>query len=121
MRTMLRWTVPVEKGNEAIRDGSIGRTIESLLQQLEPEAAYFLAEHGERAQQRHERERRREEPECEACSLSGVHGVSFLPGAGYPAMISASLLTIFAAATSGSRSCVRTLCTFSWMMSDMRG
>jgi hypothetical protein len=49
MRTMLRWTVPVEKGNEAIRDGSIGRTIESLLQQLEPEAAYFLAEHGERA------------------------------------------------------------------------
>ncbi len=49
MRTMLRWTVPVEKGNEAIRDGSIGRTIESLLQQLAPEAAYFLAEHGERA------------------------------------------------------------------------
>ncbi len=49
MRTMLRWTVPVEKGNQAIKDGSIGQTIESLLQLLEPEAAYFLAEHGERA------------------------------------------------------------------------
>jgi hypothetical protein len=49
MRTMLRWTVPVEKGNEAIKDGSIEKTIEALLQLLEPEAAYFLAEHGERA------------------------------------------------------------------------
>ena len=49
MRTMLRWTVPVEKGNQAIKDGSIGQTIESLLQLLEPEAAYFLAEDGKRA------------------------------------------------------------------------
>ena len=49
MRTMLRWTVPVERGNEAIKDGSIEQTIESLLQLLEPEAAYFLAEDGKRA------------------------------------------------------------------------
>ena len=48
MRTMLRWTVPVERGNQAIEDGSLGQAMESLLQQLEPEAAYFLAEDGKR-------------------------------------------------------------------------
>jgi hypothetical protein len=46
---MLRWTVPVEKGNEAIKDGTIAKTIESLMAELEPEAAYFLAEDGKRA------------------------------------------------------------------------
>jgi hypothetical protein len=46
---MLRWTVPAEKGNQAIKDGSIGRTIESLLQELKPEAAYFLTNDGRRA------------------------------------------------------------------------
>ena len=49
MRMMLRWTVPAEKGNQAVMDGSIGQTFESLIQQLEPEAAYFLAEDGKRA------------------------------------------------------------------------
>ncbi|MGD8866931.1 MAG: hypothetical protein PVI01_04865 [Gemmatimonadales bacterium] len=49
MRTMLRWTVPVEKGNQAIKDGSIGKTIEALTEELKPEAAYFLAEDGKRA------------------------------------------------------------------------
>jgi hypothetical protein len=46
---MLRWTVPVERGNEAVRDGSLAATIESLLAGLEPEAAYFYSEDGERA------------------------------------------------------------------------
>ncbi len=49
MRMMLRWTVPVERGNEAIEDGSLVRTLESLLEALQPEAAYFWTEHGERA------------------------------------------------------------------------
>ena len=49
MRTMLRWTVPVEKGNQAIKDGSIGRIFESLTQDLKPEAAYFWPEEGKRA------------------------------------------------------------------------
>jgi hypothetical protein len=48
---MLRWTVPVEKGNEAIRDGSLQRTMESLMEELKPEAAYFFPEGGERAGQ----------------------------------------------------------------------
>jgi hypothetical protein len=48
VRMMLRWTVPVEKGNDAIQDGSLTRTIETLLEMLQPEAAYFFAEAGER-------------------------------------------------------------------------
>lgn len=49
MRMMLRWTVPVEKGNEAIKDGSMTRTIESLIETLKPEASYFWARNGKRA------------------------------------------------------------------------
>ncbi len=48
MRMMLRWTVPVERGNETIKDGSLARTLESLLDELKPEAAYFWPENGER-------------------------------------------------------------------------
>lgn len=46
---MRRWTVPVEKGDETIKDGSLAKTIESLLEELKPEAAYFWPENGERA------------------------------------------------------------------------
>ncbi len=49
MRMMLRWTVPVEKGNTMVNDGSMGTILESLMEQLQPEAAYFLAEGGERS------------------------------------------------------------------------
>ncbi len=49
MRTMLRWTVPVERGNAAIKDGTIGETLEALAKALAPEAAYFWAEDGKRA------------------------------------------------------------------------
>lgn len=49
MRMMLRWTAPVEKGNEGLRDGSAMKVIESLLDELDPEAAYFYAEGGRRA------------------------------------------------------------------------
>ena len=49
MRMMLRFTVPVEKGNDGVNNGSIGRTVKSLLQELKPEAAYFLTDGGERS------------------------------------------------------------------------
>lgn len=49
MRMMLRWTVPVERGNEVIKDGSLAQTIEALMEKLRPEAAYFWPEAGERA------------------------------------------------------------------------
>ena len=49
MRTMLRWTVPVDKGNEAIEDGSMGTVLEAVMARTQPEAAYFLADQGERS------------------------------------------------------------------------
>jgi hypothetical protein len=49
MRMMLRWTVPAAKGNEGIQNGAIQQTIEMLMADLQPEAAYFLAEGGKRA------------------------------------------------------------------------
>ncbi|MGD9903392.1 MAG: hypothetical protein AB7U83_07965 [Vicinamibacterales bacterium] len=48
MRTMLRWTVPVEKGNAMIQDGSMGTVIEAVTAATKPEAAYFLAHEGKR-------------------------------------------------------------------------
>ncbi len=41
MRTMMRVTIPVEQGNKALRDGSLPKIVQSALQDLEPEAAYF--------------------------------------------------------------------------------
>jgi len=46
---MLRWTVPVEKGNAMIDDGSMGKVIEAVMAKTKPEAAYFLAEDGKRS------------------------------------------------------------------------
>ena len=48
MRMMLKVAIPVEVGNKAIKDGSLPRTIQSTLDRLKPEAAYFLAEDGKR-------------------------------------------------------------------------
>jgi hypothetical protein len=41
MRMMLKFTLPVEKSNAAINDGSLANTMESILSKLKPEAAYF--------------------------------------------------------------------------------
>ena len=48
MRMMLRFTLPVEKSNAAINDGSLARTMESILSKLRPEAAYFTPLDGKR-------------------------------------------------------------------------
>ncbi|MGO8908634.1 MAG: hypothetical protein ACLQDM_04795 [Bradyrhizobium sp.] len=48
MRTMLKFTLPVERGNQAIKDGSLGRTLESIMSRLKPEAAYFWPSEGKR-------------------------------------------------------------------------
>jgi hypothetical protein len=48
MRVMLRARMDVEAGNRAIRDGSLAETIERVMKELEPEAAYFVAEGGKR-------------------------------------------------------------------------
>ena len=49
MRLMLRFTIPVEKGNVAAADGSMRAAISSLVEQLNPEAAYFHLDDGRRA------------------------------------------------------------------------
>lgn len=41
MRMMMKLTAPVEKGNEAIKNGSLAKTIEALMAKIKPEAAYF--------------------------------------------------------------------------------
>ncbi len=41
MRFMLTFRIPMEAGNEMIKDGSLPETIRAILEDLEPEAAYF--------------------------------------------------------------------------------
>ncbi len=48
MRVMLKFTLPVEKGNEAFRDGTLAKTVESIMNTLKPEAAYFGSLDGKR-------------------------------------------------------------------------
>lgn len=44
MRMLMKVSMPVEAGNAAVRNGTLGSTIQRLLEEQKPEAAYFLAE-----------------------------------------------------------------------------
>jgi hypothetical protein len=48
MRCLLKVSIPTEVGNDRIVDGSLARTIESILDDLRPEAAYFAEADGAR-------------------------------------------------------------------------
>jgi hypothetical protein len=49
MRLMLKFTIPVDKGNQTAKDGTLGAAIDALIEQTNPEAAYFSLDGGERA------------------------------------------------------------------------
>ena len=44
MRMLLRVSIPVESGNAAVKAGTLGSTIKRILDDLKPEAAYFMAD-----------------------------------------------------------------------------
>ena len=44
MRMLLRVSIPAESGNAAVKNGTLGTTIERILADLKPEAAYFMAD-----------------------------------------------------------------------------
>ncbi len=48
MRFMLKVNIPVETGNAAAKSGKLGETIQSILADLKPEAAYFTDDDGQR-------------------------------------------------------------------------
>ena len=48
MRMMLRVSIPVDAGNAAARSGNLGSTIQKILNELKPEAAYFSEDQGAR-------------------------------------------------------------------------
>jgi hypothetical protein len=49
MRVMVKFTIPNEGGNEALKDGRIGKMLPQLMEDLKPEAAYFYPHNGLRA------------------------------------------------------------------------
>ena len=48
MRFLIKASLPIEKGNATIKDGSLPKIIQSILEEQKPEAAYFAEENGER-------------------------------------------------------------------------
>jgi hypothetical protein len=48
MRFLVKVNIPVEAGNGAAKAGKLGTTIQSILADLKPEAAYFTDDHGQR-------------------------------------------------------------------------
>jgi hypothetical protein len=49
MRFMVKAIWDVEKGNDLERKGNLGKMAESILEDIKPEAAYFLAQKGKRS------------------------------------------------------------------------
>ena len=49
MRVLLKVEFPVETANAAMKNGSMPKTIQSILEEQKPESAYFLDSNGKRA------------------------------------------------------------------------
>lgn len=48
MRFMLSFRVPTDRANAAIKDGSFSQTLQSIMEELKPEATYFTEMDGAR-------------------------------------------------------------------------
>ena len=48
MRFLLKVNIPVEPGNAAAKAGKLAKTIQTILEELKPEAAYFTDSDGQR-------------------------------------------------------------------------
>ena len=48
MRFLLHVSLPVDKFNQAVRDGTVGEKMRRILEETKPEAAYFCAKDGKR-------------------------------------------------------------------------
>jgi hypothetical protein len=48
LRIMIKFTFPVESGNDAIRSKRVGKVFKQIAEELKPEAAYFFPQGGER-------------------------------------------------------------------------
>ncbi|MEH0635318.1 DUF3303 family protein [Streptomyces bottropensis] len=48
MRILFRARMNTEKSNEAIRNGTLGKLMQSSMEQVKPEAAYFTTDEGQR-------------------------------------------------------------------------
>lgn len=42
MRMMLTASIPTDKGNELVKNGTLGSTIQKIVEEMKPEAAYFV-------------------------------------------------------------------------------
>jgi len=49
MRMMLHVVIPVKTGNAAVREGKLGSTLQKILADLKPEAAFFTETNGTRS------------------------------------------------------------------------
>jgi len=48
MRFLVKVEIPVDKGNQTIKDGTLPKKMQSILAELKPEAAYFTTLNGKR-------------------------------------------------------------------------
>jgi len=48
VRILLKVSIPVDVGNARMRDGSLPKTMQSILEEQKPEAVYFAEERGRR-------------------------------------------------------------------------
>ena len=48
MRVMMKVSIPTESGNTAVKNEVLGKTFGEFLEKVKPEAAYFIAENGQR-------------------------------------------------------------------------